>query len=412
MLTDLLKHEFIFFDNAIGWLLLKSGLKAGERPDIMNVTAPDIVENLQRQAAEAGSDVLCTNTFGANAKTLKGSGFSVEQIITAAVGITKKAGNGKTLTALDIGPIGEFIKPFGTLSFDESYALYREQAIAGEAAGADLIAIETMSDLLEVKAVILAVKENTNLPVFAMMTFDKSGRTFTGCRPESFAIMAEGLGASAVGINCSLSPGEIFLIAEKLVSSTSLPVIIKPNAGLPNSVTDGYDIDAAEFARQMAPFASLGVKILGGCCGSTAEYIKALRRVFKPLKSAHRHTNTDVRICSPLQIELIDSLRLDKTPDLSASSPEDIIETALEQADAGFKILTVNLTDGLTIAQASEIIKNIQSQSVKPLHLVSNDIDILSVSLREIIGTAAVGCPSCSKEKLYEVASKYGAAVV
>lgn len=412
LLNELLKRDFVFFDNAIGWLLLKSGLKAGQRPDIMNITAPDAVESLQRKTCEAGSDIICTNTFGANAKTLKGTGYTVEEVISAAVCITKRAGMGKSLTALDIGPIGELISPFGTLTPDEAYELYRAQAVAGEAAGADLAVIETMSDLAEVKAAMLAVKENTKLPVFAMMTFDKSGRTFTGCRPESFAITAEGLGAAAVGINCSLSPNEIFPIAEKIAISTSLPIIVKPNAGLPNSVTGAYDIDAREFARQMERFAAMGVKIVGGCCGTTAEYIKELRCAFDSLKPAAVDRDKGLRICTSMRVERLEGYDCRETGKSAAMSSEDIVDDALDQADSGESILTVRLPDGFMPEDAADVVRSIQSQSDRPLCLVSNDLPVLSRALRDVAGTAAVRCPRGDRKALADMALKYGAAVI
>lgn len=411
LLGELLKRDFVFFDNANGWILLKRGLKPGQRPDIMNITAPETVEELQRKAAEAGSDILCTNTFGANAKALKGTGYTVDEIIKAAVAITKRAGQGRTLTALDIGPIGEFLKPFGTLTFDESYELYREQAIAGEKAGADLVVIETMSDLYELKAAMRAVKESTNLPIFVMMTFDKSGRTFTGCRPESFAVTAERLGAMAVGINCSLAPGEIFPIAEKLVKSTSLPVIIKPNAGLPNSVTGAYDIDPKEFARQMAPFASLGVKVVGGCCGTSSDYIKELKNTFSSLKPAAYERDLGPRICTWLQVESIERLKYNSAM-MADATIEKIIEGALEQSDGGAKIITVYLPDNMTAAEAGHIVRSVQSQSEKPLYLISNDLVALSTALHDVTGTPAISSPNGDKLALSELASKYGAAVI
>lgn len=412
MLDELLKRDFIFFDNAIGWLLLKSGLKAGQRPDIMNITGPDAVESLQRKACEAGSDIICTNTFGANAKTLKGSGYTVEEIISAAVCISKRAGMGKSLTALDIGPIGELISPFGTLTQNEAYELFREQAAAGEAAGADLAVIETMSDLAEVKAAILAVKENTKLPVFTMMTFDKSGRTFTGCRPESFAITAEGLGAAAVGLNCSLSPNEIFPIAEKIAGSTSLPVIVKPNAGLPNSVTGAYDLDAREFASQMARFASLGVKIVGGCCGTTAEYIKELRGTFGALKPGVIKRDNSLKICTPMRVETLEGYDCRETKQSAAATSEDIVDDALDQADSGERILTVRLPDGFMPEDAADAVRNIQSQSDRPLCLVSNDLPVLLRALRDVTGTAAVRCTNGDRKALDKAALKYGAVVL
>ena len=413
MLEELLKQDFVFLDGAIGWLLLRKGLKPGQRPDIMNITAPDTVYEIQHDYFESGSSILFTNTFGANAVALKNSDYSVDEIIRAGVDVARKAGMGKTLTALDIGPIGDFIAPYGTLSFDEAYELYRQQAVAGEAAGADLVAIETMSDLLEVKAVMLAVKEHTNLPIFTMMTFDKSGRTFTGCRPESFAIMAEGLGASAVGINCSLRPDEIYPMAEKVVANTSLPVIIKANAGLPDSVTGLYDVDAVEFARQMEHYAELGVKIIGGCCGTSPEYIKEMRRVFQPLKPVSAPRDTADKICTPMQFENVDILRSEPPAGITAaSSSEEIIDDVLDQSDDGAKILTVRFPDGISAEDAVNIVKSIQSQSDRPLYIISNDIPVLSAALRAVTGTAAVACTACNRPEIEAVASKYGAVIV
>jgi 5-methyltetrahydrofolate--homocysteine methyltransferase len=234
--------------------------------------------------------------------------YEVADLITAAVQTAKRAGGGKTLTALDMGPIGDFMEPVGTLKFGEAYELFREQAVAGAAAGADLVAIETMSDLSEVKAAILAVKEHTNLPVFVTMTFGKNGRTLTGGLPESFALMAQGLGAAAVGINCSLGPADIFPIAERLAKYTDLPLIIKPNAGLPNGKTGKYDIGPDEFAGQMVPFASIGAKVVGGCCGTTPEYIEKLCAAYKTLEPAQRKKVSGRLICSPTKTVNIDRM--------------------------------------------------------------------------------------------------------
>jgi 5-methyltetrahydrofolate--homocysteine methyltransferase len=406
VLDALLKRDFVFFDNANGWIMLKRGLKPGQRPDIMNMTAPDIVEAVQRETREAGSDIICTNTFGANARTLRDTGYTVREIITAAVGITKRACAGRALVALDVGPIGEFIAPFGPLTFDESYALYKEQVIAAEAAGADLVVVETMSDLLELKAALLAVRENTKLPVFAMMTFDKTGRTFTGCRPESFAITAEALGAAAVGINCSLAPSEILPIAERIARSTNLPLIVKPNAGLPNSVTGAYDIGPEEFARQMAPYAELGVKVVGGCCGTSPAYIKALRETFGALKPGQIAKDTGIKICTPMQVESIEGYT-SKLPGAQKVSHEDILEAALAQAEGEDRILTVCLPEGMAAAEAASIVCSIQGQSGKPLHLVSDNMEALDAALRAVSGIAVV-----SGKNAATVAAKYGAVII
>lgn len=279
MLFDLY-GDFIFYDGAIGTMLQKSGLNRGQRPDIMNITAPDAVENVHRMYVEAGSDIIVTNTFGANAETLRATGFSPAEIITAAVSIAKRAGGGAAKVALDIGPLGLLLEPMGELEFDRAYELFKEQAAAGESAGADFAAIETMSDPTELEAAIRAVKENTGLPVLATMTFDKTGRTYMGCTPEAFAEIAQRLGAAAAGLNCSLAPAEMYTTAERIKKASDIPLIVKPNAGLPDSRTGAYNIGPEEFARQMAPFAEIGAKIIGGCCGTTPDYIRELRKAF------------------------------------------------------------------------------------------------------------------------------------
>ncbi|MCL2392071.1 MAG: homocysteine S-methyltransferase family protein [Oscillospiraceae bacterium] len=271
------RSEFIFYDGAMGTMLHKSGIKV-ERPDVLCVTAPEVVENVHRLYVEAGSDIICTNTFGANADTLKGSGYSPERIITAAVAIARAASGGTAKVALDIGPTGQLLEPMGDLDVQRAYELFKEQAIAGEQAGADFAAIETMSDIGEMKAAISAVRENTNLPVLATMSFDKTGSTFMGCTPEILAQVAEQLGVSAVGLNCSLAPVEMYETVQRISKATSLPIIVKPNAGLPDGVTGAYDMTPAEFAKQMKQIAQMGAKILGGCCGTTPDYIRALRK--------------------------------------------------------------------------------------------------------------------------------------
>ena len=274
------ENRVIFYDGAMGTMLQKSGLKLGERPDVLCITAPDSVEEVHRMYAEAGSDIIVTNTFGANSKALSGTGHTPEDVIFAAVGIAKRASAGAAKVALDIGPLGYLLEPLGDLKYETAYDLFMEQALAGEEAGADFAAIETMSDLAEMEAAILAVVENTELPVLATMTFDKTGYTYTGCSPESFAEAAVRLGASAIGLNCSLAPEEMVKTAERIASSTELPLIIKPNAGLPDSVTGLYSIGPEEFAKQMAAFREIGARIVGGCCGTTPDYIRELRKVF------------------------------------------------------------------------------------------------------------------------------------
>jgi 5-methyltetrahydrofolate--homocysteine methyltransferase len=288
---------YIIGDGAMGTMLQKIGLGHGERSDIMNITSPESVENIHRMYVDAGSEIIYTNTFGANADILHESGYSPEEIISKAVDCAKRAGGSGVLIALDIGPVGALLEPMGSIHTNKAYELFREQAILGETAGVDLVVIETMSDIIELSAAILAVSENTNLPIIATMTFDNTGHTYTGCTPEELVEIAHKHGVTAVGINCSLAPYEIYATVERLAKATSLPLVIKPNAGLPTGANGTYSIDPAEFAIQMLELANIVHKtdeinlfskdkgtprriIIGGCCGTTPDYIREIRRVF------------------------------------------------------------------------------------------------------------------------------------
>ena len=277
--TKQLFSQPLLLDGAMGTMLLKHGLNTGERPELLCLTAPDAIEQIHRDYFAAGAQVVYTNTFGASGLKLQGSGHTPDQVIPAAVAIARKAAaDFGGLVALDIGPLGELLEPMGTLPFEAAYGQFREQILAG-ASGADLIVIETMTDLQEMRAALLAAKENSPLPVFCSMSFDEGGRTFTGCDVRAMALTLEGMGADAIGINCSLGPFEIYPIAQELAQWTNLPLLIKANAGLP-AVENGetvYKIGPEEYARGMARFLDLGASILGGCCGTDPRYIAALR---------------------------------------------------------------------------------------------------------------------------------------
>lgn len=292
------ERDFVFLDGAGGTMLQQRGLPAGGRPDLMNKTAPETVEAVHRLYVEAGSDIIFTNTFGAGAHALAGTGYSTADIVGAGVAIARRASAGRALVALDIGPLGEMMYPAGSLTFDAAYELFREQAVCGAEAGADLIVIETMSDLAELKAAVLAAKENTDLPIFATMTFNAGGRTYLGCSAESFAITAAALGVDALGVNCALTPGAVLPTLEKIAAVTALPLIMKPNAGLPDG-EGHYVLTAEDYARQMAVYAGLGVRYIGGCCGTTPDYIRAVRAAFAELELGARDVPSAEYCCSP-----------------------------------------------------------------------------------------------------------------
>lgn len=288
---EFIKDNILVFDGAMGTMLQKKGLKLGENPEILNIEERYKVIEVHKEYIRNGAMVITTNTFGANELKLEETGFSVEEIVDSAISIAKEAiGNNECYIALDIGPIGQLLEPMGTLSFDKAYEIFKRQMIQGEKSGADLILIETMTDLYEAKAALLAAKENTNLPVFCTMSFEENGRTFTGCTPESMAIVLEGLGADAVGINCSLGPKELLPIVKRIRNATNLPIMTQPNAGLPTfSFGEAiYDITSEEFAKWVDEFTEEGVSIIGGCCGTTPEFISKLREIADSKKRVKR----------------------------------------------------------------------------------------------------------------------------
>ena len=235
----------ILLDGGMGTMLQAAGLKLGARPEELNITDPQLIESIHSRYAAAGSRIINANTFGASAHKLAGSEYTLEEIIAAGIANCKRAcAPYGALAALDVGPLGELLEPNGTLAFEDAVTEYGRIVRAGVAAGADLVFFETFTDLYELKAALLAAKENCGLPILASMSFEAGGRTFTGCTVESFAVTARGLGANAVGINCSLGPKEIFPMAKRLAEALpgDFPVFVKPNAGLPRADGSGYDI--------------------------------------------------------------------------------------------------------------------------------------------------------------------------
>ncbi len=301
----------LLLDGGMGTMLQASGLKLGARPEELNITDPELIESIHGMYAAAGSRVINTNTFGASPHKLAGSPYTPEQIIAAGVACCKRAcAPYGALTALDIGPLGELLEPIGTLAFEDAISEYARIVRAGVAAGADLVMIETFTDLYELKAALLAAKENSTLPVLASMSFEADGRTFTGCTVESFAATARGLGADAVGINCSLGPKEILPMARRLAVAVpgDFPVFVKPNAGLPRADGSGYDITPRLYAEQMKPYRELGLFAAGGCCGTTPDFIRLLKDVFAgcvPGRAAHPMPSV---ICSAVDCVAVDGV--------------------------------------------------------------------------------------------------------
>ena len=352
--NKLLEKDFVIFDGALGTELQKRGMKAGEIPEDITVNHPEWLEQIALGYAQAGSDIICANTFGANAYKLAGTPYTVEKAVCDAVGAIKRVtADYDVMIALDIGSIGQLLEPTGTLTFEQAYEIHKQTVLAGVKAGADIIAIETMTDLRKHSGS-LAAKENSDLPVICNMTFELTGRTFTGCSVSAMAATLEGLGADAIGVNCSLGPNDLYAVVEELLNSTSLPVVVKPNAGLPDPVTGEYSIDAEMFASYMEKYADMGVKIFGGCCGTSPEYIALMTERLSEKRFVKREYERKSVLCSycttvNVNQPRIIGERINPTGKklfkeaLKNNDIDYILKQGIEQVRAGADILDVNV---------------------------------------------------------------------
>ena len=424
------RKRFVFLDGGMGTQLQARGLQPGQKPELAALEMPDVLTAIHTDYANAGADILLANTFGANAKKLAGCGHTVEDVVTASIACARKAADTTgALVALDIGPLGELLVPAGTLSFEDAYAEFAQVIRAGAAAGADLVFLETMTDLYELKAAILAAKENCTLPIFTSMSFESRGRTFTGCTVESYAVTAAGLGADAVGINCSLGPKEILPFAQRLCRSVpaGVPVFVKPNAGLPNP--DGsYNLDPDGFAAEMKEYAAIGVSMVGGCCGTTPAFIAKLHETFSPLAPADKISIRRSCLCTPVRFVEVNGItvvgeRINPTGkkrlqqalrDGDSAYP---CTQAVAQAEAGAQVLDVNaglpgIDEAATLEQ---LVKDLQAVTDLPLQLDSSNPEALSRALRIYNGKPIVNSVNGETEtleKILPLCKKYGAAVV
>ena len=426
------RQGYHFLDGGMGTELQKRGLQPSQKPELAAFFMPETLTDIHRQYLRAGADILNANTFGANPKKLAGSGYSVEQVAAASIACAKaavKAEKPGALVALDIGPLGELLAPAGTLSFEDACDQFAQVIRAGAAAGADLVFLETMTDLYELKAALLAAKENCSLPVFASMSFEATGRTFTGCTVESFGTVAAGLGADAVGINCSLGPAEILPFAKRLCRTVpaGMPVFVKPNAGLPNP--DGsYDLTAEGFAEQMEEYAATGVSMLGGCCGTTPDYIRLLHQRYAGRKPAQKVPLRRSVLCTPVRFVEVNGItvvgeRINPTGKkrlqqaLREGDSAYPCAQAVSQAEAGAQVLDVNAgLPGIDEAAVLEqLVRELQAVTDLPLQLDSSDPAALARALRVYNGKPIVNSVNGEQKTLDAIlplCKKYGAAVV
>ena len=428
--TLLSGEGFVLLDGAMGTMLQEKGLPPGALPETVNLTHPDWILEIHRRYLAEGSRILYANTFGANPLKAAGCGREPEELVRAGVALAKEAAGDRALAALDIGPLGQLLAPAGTLSFQEAYEAFARMVRAGAEAGADLAVIETMTDLAEMRAALLAVKENSSLPVLCTMTFEGNGRTFTGCSVPSMALTLEGMGADAIGINCSLGPRELLPLAEELLRWTTLPLVMKPNAGLPDPATGRYSLGPEEFGGAMAELARLGVRFLGGCCGTGPRYIAALREAVAGLPCRRPETRVPPAVCSATRAVTVGEgkvrvigERINPTGKkrfkeaLRAGDWDYILSQGLEQAAAGADILDVNvgLPEIDEAAAMEKAVLSLQGVTELPLQLDSSDPAALEAGLRACHGKAIVNSVNGDPEvqaRILPLVKKYGAAVV
>ena len=438
MEIDFRKKRYVL-DGGMGTMLQSAGMSPEETTTEFGLAHPEILTQIHKKYIEAGADIVYASTFGTNRFKKKEIGeCTLQEAVRIQVQAAVKAkeimaAQGREVAvAIDLGPLGELLEPMGTLSFEDAYDAFREVIQAG-CDLADLIVIETMTDLYEVKAAVLAAKETCDLPVVVTMTFEENGRTFTGVSLEAMALTLEGLGVDAMGINCSLGPVEIFPMAEKLRSLTDLPLVIKPNAGLPDPATGAYDITCDQFVEKMEDFLKLGVELIGGCCGTTPEYIEGLAKIAAKFGGTEGSAKPSeekktLQVCSGNTVVTVDHVtvigeRINPTGKKrlkQALLDEDfdyILSQAIEQIDAGAEILDVNvgvpsLDD---VKMLPLVIKKLQSITGLPLQIDSGNPEAIEAALRVYNGKAIVNSVN-GEEKVMEnilpLVKKYGAAVV
>ncbi|WP_253199386.1 homocysteine S-methyltransferase family protein [Clostridium tagluense] len=423
-------NNFLLFDGAMGTMLQKYGLKRGELPESYNILHPEIIEKIHREYLSSGCDVITTNTFGANSFKLKNTQYTVKELVSSAVKIARKVA-GDNLVALDIGPIGQLMEPHGILSFDSAYATFAEQIKIGAREGADIILIETMTDIYEAKAAILAAKENSTLKVICTMSYQSDGRTLTGTDPITMVNVLQALGVDAIGLNCSLGPNEMLPIVSEILKYSRVPVIVQPNAGLPR-LKNGqtvFDVDGHEFAEYAKLMAEMGVTILGGCCGTTSDHIKAIKAELKNLKPTHRNVQKITAVSSSSltvvlgeEVKIIGE-RINPTGKkklkeaLKNNNMDYILEEAINQRDAGADILDVNV--GLPEIDELEVmkktIKELQSVVNLPLQIDSVRRDVIEAAVRIYNGKPLINSVNGKEDvmdSIFPIVKKYGACVI
>ena len=430
MLLEKLGKELLFFDGGMGTLLQKEGLRPGELPETWNIEKKDVIQKIHADYKAAGSQIILTNTFGANRIKYHNQPYCVEEVVAAAVENVRSAAPG-AYVALDIGPTGKLLKPMGDLAFEEAYDAFKEVVLAGVKAGVDLIHIETMSDTYEVKAAVLAAKENSALPVFATLIFDERGKLLTGGDVPSVAALLEGLRVDALGMNCGMGPEQMLPLVKEIAKYASLPIIVKPNAGLPKQKdgTTYYDVSPEQFATSLKTLVQSGACVIGGCCGTTPEHIKSMAEACRGMEVVKPSKKTKTIVSSyGKAVELgekpnIIGERINPTGKsklkqaLKDHDMDYILKEAVTQQDKGAHILDVNvgLPDIDEVSLMKEAVTEIQSIVNLPLQIDTVNVKALEAAMRIYNGKPMINSVSGKQESMdtvFPLVKKYGGVVV
>lgn len=444
-IRQLLGKRVIICDGAMGTMIQKLNIPVETHPEMLNFTHPEDIKNIYKRYYEAGSDFVSTNTFGANAFKMEGCGRSVGEIVTQAVVIAKEAAaemadklSRPCYVALDIAPIGRLMEPVGDMTFEEAVALFKEQAEAGVKAGADLIVCETFTDIYEMKAAVVAVRETTELPLFCSVTFQEDGRMLMGTDPETMVYYLQDLGMDVLGVNCSLGPKQMVPIAEKILKTCKLPVIVQPNAGLPRMENGEtvFDVTVEEYAQVMEELVEQGLSVAGACCGTSPEYIRAMASRIggrKPVAAAGALRAAEGRapmtVCSATKTVIFDGgvkiigERINPTGKkalkeaLKAGNFSVIEDEAVAQVNAGAHILDINvgLPDIDEKAAMLEAVRRVSQVVDAPLQIDSASPEVLEAAVRRVNGKPIINSVNGKEENLNAVlpiAKKYGANIV
>lgn len=431
---EFLKNNIVCLDGGMGTLLQSRGLKAGELPERWNLISPQVITEIHKRYFDAGSNVVCTNTFGAN--VLKFSEDELEEIIKFAIINARNAAElssnkGEKFVALDMGPLGRLLKPFGDLDFEDAVSIFSKTVTLGEKYGADLIIIETMNDSFETKAAVLSAKENSDLPILVSNAYGEDSKLMTGASPSAMVAMLEGLGVAALGANCSLGPKQLRGVAEELVKYASVPVILKPNAGLPK-IKDGetvFDITAEEFCEELADLVEMGVRVVGGCCGTTPEYIKLLNEKIKDIKPLPQMEKNRTLVSSythavefgkePILIgERINPTGKKRFKQALIENDIDyILSEGVSQQEKGVHILDVNvgLPDIDEVQMLEKTVKELQAVINLPLQIDTSNATAMEKALRYYNGKAMINSVNGKRESMdavFPLAGKYGGVIV